>query len=99
MITQNSLDRLRGAPIAKVREHVREILEATPSFKALEAEERKSLANSMVNVMAYMVHPSGGDDSLREAAQRQDRVDVARALDTKYADSQYESKVQNPNLP
>jgi hypothetical protein len=99
MITQNSLDRLRGAPIAKIREHVREILEATPSFKALDAEERRSLANSMVNVMAYMVHPSGGDDSLREAAERQDRVAVARALDTKYDDKQYQANIQNPNLP
>lgn len=109
MITQESLERLRGAPLPAVREHVREILEATPSFKALEANERKTIANSMVNVMAYMVHPSGGDDSLRKAAERQDRTDVARALadgnnkpdrtDTKYDDKQYKSDVQTPKLP
>ncbi len=102
MITQESLDRLRGAPLPSVRQHVREILEATPSFKALEADERKNIANSMVNVMAYMVHPSGGDDSLRQAAERQDRADLTRALaatGTKYDDKQYQSNVQAPNLP
>lgn len=102
MITQESLERLRGAPLPAVRQHVREILEATPSFKALEAGERKTIANSMVSVMAYMVHPSGGDDSLRRAAERQDRTDLARALDrtdTNYNDKQYQSSVQTPNLP
>ncbi len=101
MITQQSLDRLRGAPLPAVRQYVREMLEATPSFKALEADERKTIANSMVNVMAYMVHPSGGDDSLRGAAVRQDRTDLARAMadPVKYDDKQYQSNVQNPNLP
>ncbi|HUQ04033.1 MAG TPA: hypothetical protein VM261_16155 [Kofleriaceae bacterium] len=99
MITQESLDRLRGAPLTTVREHVREILEATPSFKALEAGERKSIANSMVNVMAYMVHPSGGDDALRPAAERQDRADVARAMAVTNDPKAYESKVTDPNLP
>jgi len=105
MITQNSLDLLRGAPLAKVREHVRQILEATPSFKVLQAGERKDIANSMVNVMAYLVHPSGGDESLSKAAERQDRADVARALaetdrtDTKYDDKQYQSNIQAPTLP
>lgn len=101
MITQQSLDRLRGAPLAEVRQHVREILEATPSFKALEGDERKTIANSMVNVMAYMVHPSGGDDSLRRAAERQDRADLSRAMadPVKYDDKQYQSNVQTPNLP
>jgi hypothetical protein len=102
MITQESLDRLRGAPLPAVRQHVREILEATPSFKALEANERKNIANSMVNVMAYMVHPSGGDDSLRGAAERQDRADVARAMESTgvaNSESAYKSNVTNPNLP
>ena len=77
MITPETLDRLRGAPLPTVRQHVREILEQTPSFRALEAAERRDIANSMVNVMAYMVHPSGGDDRLAEVARRHD---VARAL-------------------
>jgi hypothetical protein len=100
MITQESLDRLRGAPLPTVRQHVREILEATPSFKALEAGERKNIANSMVNVMAYMVHPSGGDDSLRQAAERRDRADLARAMNNDATDAKlYQSNVTAPELP
>lgn len=102
MITQESLDRLRGAPLPTVRQHVREILEATPSFKALEAEERKNIANSMVNVMAYMVHPSGGDESLRAAAERQDRADLAKAMDSTGVANDpkaYNSTVTSPSLP
>jgi hypothetical protein len=101
MITQESLDRLRGAPLTTVREHVREILEATPSFKALDSGERKNIANSMVNVMAYMVHPSGGDEALRPAAERQDRADLARALADPVTNDPkaYDSKITNPELP
>jgi hypothetical protein len=78
MITPQNLERLRGAPLATVRHHVREILEKTPSFRALAADERKNIAGSMVQVMAYMTHPSGGDEKLRDAAQRRD---VAMGLD------------------
>jgi hypothetical protein len=72
MITQQTLDRLRGAPLATVRQHVRETLEAAPSYRELAAAERKSIANSLVNVMTYLVHPAGGDDSLRPVADKQD---------------------------
>jgi hypothetical protein len=77
MISQQTLERLRGAPLATVRQHVRETLEAAPSFNALAADERKTIANSLVNVMSYLVHPSGGDDQLRDVARRHD---VAHAL-------------------
>jgi len=78
MITPQTLERLRGAPLATVRQHVRDTLQAAPSFRGLGADERKTIANSLVNVMSYLVHPAGGDDALREVAQRQD---VAQALD------------------
>jgi len=105
MITQESIDRLRGAPLARVREYVRATLEEAPSFKALEKPERTAIANSLVNVMAYMVHPSGGDESLRAAAAKQDAGKAigadttASALDKQYDDKQYQSNVSTPNLP
>jgi hypothetical protein len=77
MISQQTLERLRGAPLATVRQHVRETLEQTPSYGQMPPDERKAIANSLVNVMSYLVHPAGGDDKLRSVAQRQD---VARAL-------------------
>jgi len=103
MITQESLDRLRGAPLPTVRRHVREILEQTPSFRALGADERKDIANSMVNVMAFMVHPSGGDDRLGEVARRTDAAQTARALEdstNKNLDKNwFDSKVKQGDLP
>jgi hypothetical protein len=77
MINQQTLERLRGAPLATVRQHVRDTLEQTPSYGKMPRDERKAIANSLVNVMSYLVHPAGGDDTLRSVAQRQD---VARAL-------------------
>jgi hypothetical protein len=100
MITPESLERLRGAPLPTVRRHVREILEQTPSFHALAADERKNIANSMVNVMAYMVHPSGGDDRLSDVARRTDAAHTARAMDSLQNDGKvYDSKVTSPTLP
>lgn len=77
MITPQTLERLRGAPLATVRQHVRDTLQGTPSYRSLDANERKTIANSLVNVMSYLVHPAGGDDALRGVAQQQD---VAHAL-------------------
>lgn len=99
MITPESLERLRGAPLPTVRRHVREILEQTPAFRALAADERKDIASSMVNVMAYMVHPSGGDDQLARVARRTDAAQAAQAL-ADDADKRFESKItQGPDLP
>jgi hypothetical protein len=101
MITPESLERLRGAPLPTVRHHVRQILEQTPSFRALAADERKNIANSMVNVMAYMVHPSGGDDRLDDVARRTDAAQTAQALaDPLRNDGKvYDAKITSPTLP
>jgi hypothetical protein len=97
MITQESLERLRGAPLPTVRRHVRGILEQTPSFRAMSVDERKDIAGSMVNVMAFLVHPSGGDERLADIARRTDAVQTAQAL----ADDRNKNKngITTPELP
>lgn len=70
MITAQSLAQLHGADLDSVRRHVRGILEATPSFHQMPATDRKALAGSMVNVLAYLTHPYGGAPGLAAAARR-----------------------------
>lgn len=105
MITQESLERLSGAPLAEVRHHVREILEATPSFRALDTDVRRNIAKSMVEVMAYMVHPSGGDERLKDVALQQDTArafdaaeDAAKAAAARKK-QQYDGSITAPGLP
>src|ERR1700758_5559464 len=43
-----------------VRAQVKDVLEATPAFRALDAEQRRDLAHDMVKVARYMVD-AGGD--------------------------------------
>ena len=73
MITQHSLDQLRGADVGQVRRHVRGILEQTPSFRQLAPDDRRKLAGSMVQVLSYLTHPYGGAPALENAARRMDR--------------------------
>jgi hypothetical protein len=43
-----------GPDLAAVRSEVRSLLERTPAFFALGAEEQRNLANAMVRVGAYL---------------------------------------------
>lgn len=70
MITAQSLEQLHGADLDTVRRHVRGMLEATPSFHQMAPPDRKALAGSMVNVLAYLTHPYGGTPTLAAAAAR-----------------------------
>jgi hypothetical protein len=42
-----------------VRPEVADILQATPAFKKLSADEQKDIAGAMVKVASYMANPDG----------------------------------------
>ena len=74
MITSQTLAALHGADLDTVRRHVRRVLEQTPSYGKMPAQERRALAGSMVQVLSYLSHPYGGSPALRAAGERQARA-------------------------
>ena len=81
MINLTTLAELHGSDLPTIRRHVRGLLEATPSFAKLGAPERKQLASSMVQVLAFMTDPAAGTPRLAGAAQRTLAAPRAGALD------------------
>ena len=74
MITSQTLAALHGKDLDTVRRHVRRVLEQTPSYGKMPAQERRALAGSMVQVLSYLSHPYGGSPALRAAGERQARA-------------------------
>lgn len=74
MITPQLVSTLQGADLDTVRRHVRRVLEQTPSYGKMPTDERRALAGSMVQVLAYLAHPYGGTPALRAAGERQARA-------------------------
>jgi hypothetical protein len=71
MITPATLAELHGSDLPTIRRRVRTLLEATPSFASLGASERKKLATSMVQVLAFMTDPAAGTPRLTGVALRE----------------------------
>ncbi len=49
-----------------VRQRVRGLLERSDTYKNLSTDERRSMANSLVNVVAYLADPKAGQDDIPE---------------------------------
>jgi hypothetical protein len=59
--------------LAPVRAKVRQLLEASPSFKRLSPEERQQFAKQMVDISAYLANPEGviTEEMERQKVQRE----------------------------
>jgi tetratricopeptide (TPR) repeat protein len=58
-VERNSPAWLDDATLAAVRPQVRQLLERSPSFRALPKDEQRGIARTMVRVASYMSNPQG----------------------------------------
>lgn len=58
-VERNSPAWLDDATLAAVRPQVRQLLERSPSFRALPQDEQREIARTMVRVASYMSNPQG----------------------------------------
>ncbi len=65
----------------RIRLEVRQTLENAPSFLALDAQDRRKIANDLVTVMTYLADPAAGRPELLAVAKRVKDGPPARALD------------------
>jgi hypothetical protein len=86
MINAKTLDDLKGKGRDEVRRYVRAMLEQTPSYGNLATDERRGIANSLVQVLTYLTDPAAGREELRGAARRE--RPIARPLDIQKQEQQ-----------
>jgi hypothetical protein len=64
-----------------VRNRVRELLMSTDAWKRMPPDERKRLANGMVNVVAFLADPAAGQQDLARALERTEKTGADKTMD------------------